>query len=239
IGGQSVSLGGSTTNQGTGGKIQLSTGSATSGHCVQFDASGNTVDAGGACTTGGGGGTVTSGTANQLTYYQSTGTVVVGLSTANNAILVTNGSGVPSESTTAPSGLTIPSPTFSGTVAGAGTIPNSVLANSSMTIAGHSIALGGTQGIAYSDLSSGAPAATTSVLGLVKTDGVTLSNSGGAIAVNPLTGDITTSGTTATLATVNSNVGSFTNASITGDAKGRITAAANGAASMSKQVMST
>lgn len=45
----------------------------------------------------------------------------------------------------------------------------------------------------------------------------------------PLTGDVTTSGTTATLSTVNSNVGSFTSANITVDAKGRITAAANGA----------
>lgn len=44
------------TLQGTGAKIQLSTGSPVSGHCAQFDASGNTVDAGSAC---GGGGTVT------------------------------------------------------------------------------------------------------------------------------------------------------------------------------------
>lgn len=107
-----VSLFGTSTTavQGGGAKIQLSTGTATNGHCVQFDATGNTVDAGGACTVGGGGGTVTSGTLNQLAYYSSSGTAVAGLATANNAVLVTNGSGAPSESTTLPSALTIPSP---------------------------------------------------------------------------------------------------------------------------------
>lgn len=53
-------------------------GTLTNGHCVQFDASGNLVDAGGACTTGGGGGTVNSGTSGQMTYYASTGTAVSG-----------------------------------------------------------------------------------------------------------------------------------------------------------------
>lgn len=49
--------------------------------------------------------------------------------------------------------------------------------------------------------------------------------------ITALTGDITASGpgsSAATLATVNSNVGSFTNANITVNAKGLITAAANG-----------
>ena len=60
IGGQSISLGGTTTNQGNGGKIQLSTGTTTTNDCVKFDANGNTVDAGSACGGGGGSGTVTS-----------------------------------------------------------------------------------------------------------------------------------------------------------------------------------
>lgn len=51
--------------------------------------------------------------------------------------------------------------------------------------------------------------------------------------ITALTGDVTASGpgsVAATLATVNSNVGSFTNANITVNAKGLITAAANGTA---------
>lgn len=51
--------------------------------------------------------------------------------------------------------------------------------------------------------------------------------------ITDLTGDVTASGpgsASATLATVNSNVGSFTNANITVNAKGLITAASNGSA---------
>lgn len=51
FGGQSVSPGGSATVQGNGAKIQLSTGAATSGDCVKFDANGNTVANGAACPT--------------------------------------------------------------------------------------------------------------------------------------------------------------------------------------------
>ena len=50
-------------------------------------------------------GTVNSGTANQLAYYATTGTAVSGLTSANNGILATNGSGVPSITTALPSGV--------------------------------------------------------------------------------------------------------------------------------------
>lgn len=53
------------------------------------------------------GGTVNSGTANQMAYYASTGTAVSGLPTANSAVLVTNGSGVPSMATDIPTAVTI------------------------------------------------------------------------------------------------------------------------------------
>ncbi len=43
-----------------------------------------------------GSGTVNSGSANQLAYYAGAGTAVSGLATANNGVVVTDGSGVPS-----------------------------------------------------------------------------------------------------------------------------------------------
>lgn len=127
IGGQSVTLGGATQNQGNGPLIALATGSFTAGHCRQTDASGNEVDSGGPCGGGGvaGGGTVTNGTANSLAWYSATGTSIAGLTTANNGVLITSGAGVPSISATLPNGLTIPSPTISNpTVSGTDNVAN-------------------------------------------------------------------------------------------------------------------
>lgn len=108
-------------------------GTLTSGHCVSIDASSNFVDAGGVCTTGGGGGTVTSGTVNQLAWYSATGTAVAGLATANSGVLITSGTGVPSISSTLPSGLTIPGynasitwPTTGNVVIAGGNAPTGV-----------------------------------------------------------------------------------------------------------------
>ncbi len=83
---------------------------------------------------------------------------------------------------------TIASPTFSGTVVGAGTIPNTVLVHSSMTIAGHSISLGGTQTLAAADLTNGvsgsgavvlatSPALTTPTIGVATGTSLTLTGS--------------------------------------------------------------
>jgi hypothetical protein len=93
------------------------------------------------CGSGGGGGitigstTITSGTANGL-LYDAAG-FVGNLATANSGVLVTSAGGVPSIATTLPGSLTIPSPTFSGTVGGTGTIPSGVLANTAVTAASY------------------------------------------------------------------------------------------------------
>ena len=66
------------TRSGNTTAFATANGTLTNGHCVSIDASGNFVDAGGACTTGGGGGTVSSGTAGQFAYYAGSGTTVSG-----------------------------------------------------------------------------------------------------------------------------------------------------------------
>lgn len=52
-------------------------------------------------------GTVNSSTINYLAYYAATGNTVSGLATANNGVLVTNGTGVPSIATDLPTAVTI------------------------------------------------------------------------------------------------------------------------------------
>lgn len=100
IGGQNVPFGGSTLNQGNGTKIQLGSGPFVNGHCLQYDAYGNSVDSGNGCGGGGGSGTVASGTTNSLGYYASTGTTISGLPTGNAGILATSSTGVPTINTT-------------------------------------------------------------------------------------------------------------------------------------------
>lgn len=121
-------------------------------------------------------------------------------------------------------------------------IPNSKLQNSSLTVAGHTVSLGGSTGIAYSDLSSGAPTATSSALGLVKPDNSTITISGGILSASHagtvtavscgtgLTGGtITVSGTCA-IANTGVVAGSYTYMSATVNAQGQLTSASNGSA---------
>lgn len=78
IGGGAGAVVASGTRSGNTTVFATTTGVLVSGNCVQIDANGNLVDAGGACSTGTGGGTVAAGTAGQLAYYGSTGTTVIG-----------------------------------------------------------------------------------------------------------------------------------------------------------------
>ena len=79
--------------QGNGSLVQLSTGATTSGHCAQFDASGNTIDSGVGCGTG----------------------AVVSVFGRTGAVAATSGDYTVSQVTGA---APLASPTFTGTVGG-------------------------------------------------------------------------------------------------------------------------
>lgn len=66
---------------------------------------------------GSGTGTVNPGNQNDLVFYPANGTTVSPIAGATNSVLVTDGSKVPSLSTTLPSGLTIPGATITGSTA--------------------------------------------------------------------------------------------------------------------------
>jgi len=125
IGGQSIIIGGATINQGTGSKIQTATGTTTAGNCPQYDSTGALGDSGAPCGGGSGGsGTVTAANQNSIPFYSLSGshTTLAGTPAVNNAVLITSGSGVPSEATTLPTGLTIPTATVSNpAITGTGT----------------------------------------------------------------------------------------------------------------------
>ena len=71
-----------------------------SGSCAQWDGSLNITSTGIPCSTSSG--SVNPGTVNQMTWYASTGSIVSGLPTANNGVLATSNTGVPSIATTLP-----------------------------------------------------------------------------------------------------------------------------------------
>ncbi len=231
------------TRSGNTTTFATATGTLTNGHCVQIDASGNFIDAGGTCTTGGGGGTVTAASINQLAWYNAAGTTVVGLATANNGVLVTSSGGVPSISSTIPAAtqgnITQTGTLTSGTTASGFNVACASLpaatgdvtapaGSCAQTIANNAVTYGKFQTVAASSLVGNSSGSTANAGGI--TLGATLAFSGTALQTAALSGDITTPSNSfvTTLATVNSNVGTFGSASlvpiITVNGKGLVTA---------------
>jgi hypothetical protein len=75
--GSGISLAGNTS------VLSTVNGVIPNGHCRSTDSNHNAIDAGGPCTIGGGGGTVSSGLAQQIAIYPSSGNTVVGTFTPN------------------------------------------------------------------------------------------------------------------------------------------------------------
>ena len=96
------------------------------------------------------------------------------------------------------------------------------------TIAANAVTYAKFQQVAASSLVGNATGSSANATGI--TLGATLTFSGSALQTVAMTGDITTSANSfaTTLATVNSNVGTFTNATVTVNAKGLVTAASSG-----------
>ena len=111
-----IILGGTIPGSGTGANVQMTTAaSKVNGDCVQFDATGNTLDAGAPCGGGGGSGSVAAAAQFSLAYYASAGSTnaVAGLAPVANTVPSYGPSGILSLSTTLPGSLTIPSPAIS------------------------------------------------------------------------------------------------------------------------------
>lgn len=134
VGGQALFAGGATANQGNGSKIQLASGGFTSGHALAYDVNGNAVDSGVPPSGGtGGGGTVGTAVVNSVPFYPSAGSALSGLAVLSNSVLVTNATGVPSESTTLPPGLIIQSPTLSAAILTGTTTQSTTTMNGKLT----------------------------------------------------------------------------------------------------------
>jgi hypothetical protein len=101
-------------------------------------------------------------TANELLYASGTGAIGQ-IATADNGVLVTDGSGVPSISTTLPSGLTIPSPTITTSFTATGLVTLADLASAAYGLTGNSVLVQTTSGGLLT--ASLLPAATTSTIG--------------------------------------------------------------------------
>jgi|ERR1017187_443132 hypothetical protein len=114
-----------------------------------------------------GSGTVSSGLINEMTWYAATGTVVSGLATANDGVLVTSAGGVPSISSTLPLGVqtnitelgTVTTGVWNGSIL-AGQYGGTGIANTGLTI---TLAAGALGDVLTSDSSGNATWAPNSV----------------------------------------------------------------------------
>jgi hypothetical protein len=111
---------------------------------------------------------------------------------------------------------------------GAGAAPATVTTGANVLTA-----LGIAVGSAGAFITFDGDAGTPSVLVGTNISGTAANLTAGLVSsIGSLTGDVTSSNRATTLATVNSNVGSFTNASLTVNAKGLVTAASSGTAAV-------
>jgi hypothetical protein len=154
---------------------------------------------------GGGSGTVNAGTTNQLSYYAADGNAVSGLTTANSSVLVTNSSGVPSLSTTLPTGLSLGTPA-SATLTNATGLPLTTGTTGTLTVAkggtgitttptNGQLLIGGSTGYTAANLTAGSNVTITNTDG-----GITIASTGGggggSVTLNADTGSVTGSSLT-------------------------------------------
>lgn len=190
IGGQNITLpGGQTANQGSGSKLQTASGGFTPGNAPVFSTDGSLIDSGTVPSGGtGGGGTVATGAAGQLIYHAVDGTVGAPLASANSSILVTDGSGIPSWATTAPSGMTFPNATLNApTMVGNATGANLALSGNLGVTGTTTIAPSTSAGALFVLLPGVAPSSPTDGMMWLTTGGVlTVRGNGVTQALKPL-----------------------------------------------------
>src|SRR5205809_3462190 len=139
----------------------------------------------------GAGGTINPGLANQLGYYASAGSTISGLATANNGVLVTSNTGVPSIGSTLPSAVQ-GNITALGTIAAGvwqGTIVTGTYGGTGVNNGANTITIAGNISTAGSFTTSGAFAVTQTYTGVTN---VTFPTSGtlattSQLLVSPLT----------------------------------------------------
>ena len=175
---------------GTGGQVQYNAGTVLGGFTVSGDGTLNTLT--GALTVGGIGGKAVSLGGN-LTTGGAFGLTLTTTATTNVTLPTSGTLDTVSARTTAVNAALASAPSSYAYV-GSGAAGVAGIAPASMTIAGHLTALGGTATIAYGDLATSAPTATSSVLGLVKPDNSTIVISGGVLSIGGAGGGVTSLG---------------------------------------------